>query len=126
MSLAKAVGEGITLEIKGKEYTLSPANIGDLALFERHIKEDKIALISDTVKDEKIKFKLIEKILETNLSGKDIDAAMGTMDGSAFMLWCSLKNNDVTFEQAKDLIDVSNMGIISTAIAGLVGTPEKK
>ena len=126
MSLAKATGEGITLEIKGKEYKLLPATIGDLALFEQHIKEEKIALIAKTVKDEKIQFKLIEKVIETNLSGEDIDKAMETMEGSAFMLWRSLRDSKITLEEAKSLIDVSNMRIISAAIAGLVGTPEKK
>jgi len=126
MSLAKATGEGITLEIKGKEYKLLPATIGDLALFEQHIKEEKIALIAKTVKDEKIQFKLIEKVIETNLSGEDIDNAMETMEGSAFMLWRSLRDSKITLEEAKSLIDVSNMRIISAAIAGLVGTPEKK
>jgi len=126
MSLAKATGEGITLEIKGKKYELLPATIGDLALFERHIKEDKITLINETVKDDNIKFKLIEKVMNSNISGSDIDSAMETMDGSAFMLWRSLRGSKISFEEAKDLIDLSNMSIISTAIAGLVGTPEKK
>ena len=126
MSLAKATGEGITLEIKGKEYKLLPATIGDLALFEQHIKEEKIALIAKTVKNEQSQFKLIEKVIETNLSGEDIDKAMETMEGSAFMLWRSLRDSKITLEEAKSLIDVSNMRIISAAIAGLVGTPEKK
>ena len=126
MAIAKATGEGITLEIKGKEYKLLPATIGDLALFEQHIKEEKIALIAKTVKNEQSQFKLIEKVIETNLSGEDIDKAMETMEGSAFMLWRSLRDSKITLEEAKSLIDVSNMRIISAAIAGLVGTPEKK
>jgi hypothetical protein len=126
MSIAKATGEGITLEIKGKKYKLLPATIGDLALFEQHIKENKIALIMKTVKEEKMQFKLIEKVMELNLSGNDIDKAMETMEGSAFMLWRSLRHNKLTLDEAKELIDVSNMKTISIAIAGLVGTPEKK
>ena len=56
MSLAKAVGEGITIEIKGNKYKILPANIGDLALFEQHIKEEKIALITKSVKNEGMQF----------------------------------------------------------------------
>ena len=124
--IAKATGEGITLEIKGKKYKLSPATIGDLALFEQHIKENKIELITKTVKDENMKFKLIENIMNLNLSGNDIDKAMETMEGSAFMLWRSLRDNNISFDDAKELIDISNMKAIGIAIAGLVGTAEKK
>ena len=64
--------------------------------------------------------------MNMTIKGTDIDKAMETMEGSAFMLWRSLKNNKITLDEAKDLIDLNNLGAISSAIAGLIGSQEKK
>jgi len=126
MSLAKATGEGITIKIKGKDYKLSPILMEDMAMFEQYIKEDKIALITKSVKDENTKYKLITDVMNSNISGLDIDKAMDTMSGSAFMLWRSLKDSKLTLDEVKKLIEMSNLKEITAAIAGMAGVPEKK
>jgi len=125
-SLAKATGEGITIKIKGKEYKLSPILMEDMAMFEQYIKKERIALVIETVKDENMQYRLITDINNSNIGASDIDKAMDTMSGSAFMLWRSLKNNKLTFEEVKNLIEMSNLKEITATIAGLAGVPEKK
>jgi len=112
---------GISLKIKDKKYELSVLTIGDLANFRQYIKGKRIELIQDNVKNPEERIALISKILDSQI---DETAEMGTMSGVCFLLWKSLrkKQKDLTLEDIDEMIDLGNIGEVSSVLTQLGGT----
>ena len=112
---------GISVEIKDKEYELSVLTIGDLADFRQAIKGKRIKLIQENIENTEERIILISKILDSQI---DETAEMGTMSGVCFLLWKSLqkKQKDLKLEDIDEMIDLGNIGEVSSVLTQLGGT----
>jgi len=128
-SLSDVTGKGIKIEIRGKEYELSVLTIDDLAEFESYIKSQRLRSFLEATEglDEKIRIEGISKITSMHLTPEEMTEEMRSISGTRFFLWCSLrkKNPDIKLEEMGKLVDLDNLGEITTIINSIGGKAVK-
>ena len=111
------------VELQGKVYKVSPITIGDMAEFESRTKKKH-----DAAKEQKLRFAQsaypndlpteVFKEINVPLTEAELDAEAGTIDGCAFLLWCSLRQSqpEITEADARKLITIDKTDEILKAI----------
>ena len=120
MELEQAVNAPLKVEIKGKEYLITEYSLYDFAVFKRRIQNQKLSL-TNAIDDPDIRQKYIDKVMEAQISDKEVSEAMGTFEGISFILWRMLIPNhpDMELEEAARLVDSDNIRQIMTWIEKL-------
>lgn len=125
--LAPMVGKPKQVMIGGKEYTVSPLDIDDLAEFELFIKNERNRTISESLKGADIKEELIaQKIVESSarpIGIDEIDGAMRTISGVRYLLWFGLKKNhpELKLNEMGKLVTLANFEEASLIVAEMGG-----
>ncbi len=123
--LMRAAGENITVELGGKEYTLSPITIGDLAAFEKRVKEEKLQRFLDVAlrvgMDKEERIEGITRILSIPFTSEDFATALSTIDGVRFLLFRSLRRNHKHFkiEQIDKMGNLEDLMTVVNSISNL-------
>jgi len=70
---------------------------------------------------------MAENMSSKELTPGEIQVAMGTMNGTRYLLWCALKqNHDVKLEKMGDLVDLDNIDEMNKIIEDLGGEAARK
>lgn len=123
--LMRSAGETVTLKLGKKQFTLSPITIGDLAAFERHVKEDRLQGFVDLAtnigmsKDDRLEG--ITRILTAPFTADDFAASLSTVDGVRFLLWSSIrkKHPKFTIDRIDELGDLEELMTVVNSISNL-------
>ena len=122
--IEKTTGQPMAITLKGKEYKLHPITLADIASFKQHVKDQKLEMLNE-VKNEKIQLKLIEKLMDTEISDKELDDHLQTLEGIAFLLWKMMRGAK-SLDEVGRLIEVNEVEKLSVIAMGINGKPEKK
>ena len=130
--LAPMVGKSRQVTISGKEYTVSPLDIDDLAEFETVVRMERNKALLKSLKGCELENDVIAEAIGAAaakpVSLKDIDNNMGSMMGVRFLLWCALRKNhpEVKLNEMGKLIGLDNFGEAAGIVADLGGKAVKK
>ena len=130
--LAPIAGTARTVQIKGKEYKVSPLTIDDLAEFEVVVRMERNKALLRSLEGSDLKDSLLAEAIGSAaakpVSLSDIDKNMGSMIGVRFLLWCALKKNhpEVKLETMGLLIDLDNFEEAAGIVSELGGKTTKK
>ena len=123
--MAKAAGERAKAVIDGVEYEFAPLTLGDLAAFQKHLKEQKRRDVRDFGDATPMERQELRKlVMREGISSEEMDREMATFEGALFLLWRSLRQADpkLTLEGVGKKFGVSEtreaMDIIN-AISGM-------
>ena len=125
--LAPMVGKAKQVTINGKEYTVKPLDIDDLAEFELFIKKQRNKTVTESLKEAGIKEELIaQKIVESSakpIGLNEIDGAMRTISGVRYLLWFGLKKNhpELKLDKMGDLVTLANFEEASSIVSEMGG-----
>ena len=131
-ALPDMAGTSRTVEIRGKEYKVSPLTIDDLAEFETLVKTERNKALIGSLKDSGLKDSMITEAIAATatkpVSLNEIDRNMGSMMGVRFLLWCALKKNqpEVKLEAMGNLITLDNFEDASKIVSDLGGKAAKE
>jgi len=140
----------IEIDLKGKQFEMSPLVLADLANMQQWFKELPLQKCKAELKEfgemyeDKKKRKLVNKAHETYtersevIDGKDIDIDLKkkvkedmntefcSLDGIGRMLWLSLKKTqpDITLEQVASMIDLDSLVSIRVLLDSLMFAPK--
>ncbi|NVM21312.1 MAG: hypothetical protein HWN68_05985 [Desulfobacterales bacterium] len=120
------------VEIKGKEYRMSPLDIDDLAEFETVATIQRNKALFESIKSSGLEDTLIAEAIGATasrpISLNDITKYMWTMTGVRFLLWRTLRKNHPQMKQedAAKLVDFENLEQISKQLMELGGKAAKK
>jgi hypothetical protein len=123
--LTRATGQPVTVTIGGRELTLSPITIGDIAAFEKFAKERRLQTFLDMAKaagmDKDEKLEGITRILTIPFTQNDFMNEMNSTTGVKFLLWRSIskKHPKFTLDQVDDLSDMEELMAAINAISNL-------
>lgn len=100
----------MTVEVKGKEYTMSPLSIGDLFAFENYVRSRSVNafLASEQAKllpnDERTD--IVQRLCTADVN---TDKAVATIEGAAWLVWRSLlkKHPAMTLDEVADIVSES-------------------
>ena len=108
-SINEVVKSKTEIELNGKKYTISPFTMGDLADFERHLKNQRRQEIKESAEGLKISPAELIKLMNEPFK-PDIDSEMETISGVSFMLWRVLKKSDkeLTLEEVRGTLNHHN------------------
>ena len=112
----------LKLTLKGKEYIAFEPDINELAMFESHIKSQRLETFlsasgSMTPADRQ---GAISAILKESISSDEIQAELTSLDGVRYMSYLILKGNPgVTLDTMGDIIDLSNIGDVIAVLDSL-------
>jgi len=135
-TIREVSGKGVILVGNGKEYSLSPMTLNDLAEIESWVVSNEIKRYQEASsvlsKDERIDF--LRKAINDMPHGMEFKAivneAMDEIDGIRHMLWLSVRHNhpEVTLEEVSGLVRLDNLDEISILIdtASGLSLPEIK
>lgn len=113
-TLPDMAGTPRVVEIRGKEYKVSPLTIDDLAEFEVIVRQIRNEEIRKEFKKSEISEELIaEKIVEyasKPVSWDNVQSAMNSMTGTRYILWQALKKHqpNLKLEDMGSLIGLDN------------------
>ncbi len=130
--LAPIAGKSKQVTISGKEYTVSPLTIDDLAEFELFVKSERNKTISESLKQAGIKEELIaQKIVESSakpIGIDEIDGAMRTISGVRYLLWFGLKKHhpELKLDKMGGLVTLANFEEASAIVAEMGGKAVEK
>ena len=130
--LPDMAGTPRTVEIKGKEYRVSPLDIDDLAEFEVVVRSVRNKALLRSLEGSGLEDSLLAEAIGAAAARpvtlKDIDKNMGSMIGVRFLLWCALKKNhpEVKLETMGQLIDLDNFEEAAGIVSELGGKTAKK
>jgi len=130
--LAPVAGKSRKVTIRGKEYTVFPLDIDDLAEFETIVRMERNRGLLKSLKDSGLQNELITEAIGATaakpVSLGDIEKNMGSMMGVRFLLWCALRKShpEVKLEEMGKLIDLDNLGEATEIVADLGGKAVKK
>ncbi len=125
--LAPTAGKPKQVTISGKDYTVSPLTIDDLAEFELFVKGERNKTISESLKQAGIKEELIaQKIVESSakpIGINEIDESMRTISGVRYLLWFGLKKNhpELKLDKMGKLVTLANFEEASAIVAEMGG-----
>jgi len=120
------------VEIRGKEYKVSPLTIDDLAEFETIVRKERNKALLESLESSKLRDSVIIEAIGATASSpvslRDIDKHMGSMIGVRFLLWCSLKKNhpELKLEKMGQLIDLDNFEDALKIVSELGGKAVKE
>lgn len=100
-------GAPMTVEVKGKSYTISPLSVGDLFAFDNYVRSRGVNafLASEQAKllpdDERAR--MVQQLCTADV---DADALTETLEGAAWLCWRSLVKNhpEITLDEVAQLI----------------------
>jgi len=133
--LAPIAGTNRKVKIGGKEYIVSSLTIDDLAEFEEVVKRERNEILFKSIKDIKNSGLSSEDMLSTviaqaskPISIDDVQAAMNSMVGVRFLLWCALRKNqpELKLEEMGELITLDNFEDASKVVSELGGKAVKE
>ena len=130
--LSPIAGKSRQVTISGKEYTVSPLDIDDLAEFETIVRIERNKALLKSLKGCELENDVIAEAIGAAaakpVSLKDIDNNMGSMMGVRFLLWCALRKNhpEVKLNEMGKLISLDNFGEAAGIVADLGGKAVKK
>ncbi len=130
--LAPMVGKSRQVTISGKEYTVLPLTIDDLAEFETNVRMERNKALLGSLKGCELENDVIAEAIGAAaakpVSLKHLDKEMGSMMGVRFLLWCALRKNHPEFklEEMGKLIGLDNFGEATGIVEGLGGKAVKK
>jgi len=130
--LSPIAGKSRQVTISGKEYTVLPLTIDDLAEFETIVRMERNKALLGSLKGSELGIDVIAEAIGAAaarpVSLKDIDNNMGSMMGVRFLLWCALRKNhpEVKLNEMGKLIDLDNFGEAASIVSGLGGKAVKK
>lgn len=131
-ALPDMAGTPRIVEIRGKEYKVSPLDIDDLAEFEVVVRSVRNKALLRSLEGSDLEDSLLAEAIGAAAARpvtlKDIDKNMGSMIGVRFLLWCALKKNhpEVKLEEMGKLIDLDNFEEAAGIVAELGGKATKK
>ena len=122
-SLPKALASPTEIELQGQRYIISPMTIGDWADFQNFILQQKIdrgLLALKRAFGNAIPPDAINTVLSKGVSEEETSKAAESIDSAFFLLWRSLvkTNPRITLEQARELVTIENLPIITAALGG--------
>ncbi len=130
--LAPMVGKTRQVTISGKEYTVSPLDIDDLAEFETIVRMERNKALLRSLKGSELENDVIAEAIGAAaakpVSLKDIDDNMSSMMGVRFLLWCALRKNhpEIKLNEMGKLINLDNLEEATGIVSGLGGKAVKK
>ena len=130
--LAPMVGKSRQVTISGKEYTVSPLDIDDLAEFETIVRMARNEALLKSLKGSELENDVIAEAIGAAaakpVSLKDIDDNMSSMMGVRFLLWCALRKNhpEIKLNEMGKLINLDNLEEATGIVSGLGGKAVKK
>ena len=109
--LSKAAGLGQTVDIGGKPYEFRPLKMGDLAAFQKYLRDGRLDAIKRQNLPTTERQALRRSILKDPVSGDEMDAEMSTFDGCLFLLWRSLRKSmpAITLDEVGDLFSMKEV-----------------
>jgi len=123
--LSKAAGAGVVVEIKGKEYKVSPLTMGDLVDFQMELRRQKLRLINDVSLgwDADERTDLRRDVINTPVDTEEMQREMNSLLGFRFILWkCLSKENTITLDEVGQLVGLAEMEQLSPIIEAISGT----
>lgn len=122
-NISTALGTPMTVEIKGKEYKTSPLTLNDLGEFVNYIKQQRLKVVNSVDNfEEAEKAEMRREILTSHISEQEVFAEMTTMSGVRFLIYRALrKNENITLENASELVDMSNLDQLIEVVDAMVG-----
>ncbi len=130
--LSPIAGKSRQVTISGKEYTVSPLDIDDLAEFETIVRMARNEALLRSLKGSELENDVITEAIGVAaakpVSLKDIDDNMSSMMGVRFLLWCALRKNhpEVKLNEMGKLINLDNLEEATGIVSGLGGKAVKK
>ena len=130
--LPDMAGTSRMVEIKGKEYKVSPLDIDDLAEFETIVRMERNKALLRSLEDSELESDVIAEAIGAAavkpVSLRDIGKNMSSMVGVRFLLWCALRKNypELKLEEMGKLIDLDNFEEASRIVSELGGKAVKK
>jgi len=131
-TLPDMAGTPRTVEIRGKEYKVSPLDIDDLAEFETIVKMERNKALFRSLEGSGLKDAVIAEAIGATvarpISLSEIDKNMSSMVGVRFLFWSALRRNhpELKLEEMGKLIDLDNLKEVSKIVSGLGGKAVKK
>jgi len=130
MGLNDARKRTAQLDIQGESYTMTELSAKDLADFEKHVIEEKVAQFRELSEgmDEAVRLKTMSEMVKTGLPDMEVLDHTSTMSGSMFLLHRSLQyqHPDLTIQDAGELLNMSNASEISIMLHSMgAGDPEE-
>lgn len=123
-SIGSVARRSIEVTLKDKVYTAMEPDIDELALFESHIKSQRLKMFLEASNGMKPADKqaIIQDILKTPIESDEIQVELTSLDGVRYMTYLILKANPgVTLESMGDIVDLSNIGDVIAILDGLGG-----
>lgn len=109
----------VVLELKGKNYDLLELDLKELGEIENFIKSKYARLYRESAQgvDLKEREDRVIEILRKPYSAEELQKEMNAYDCVLYVAYLMLKGNPgVTFENITDIVDQSNIEIVSTAM----------
>ena len=124
----KLVDGSVEFEIKGKKYKFHPITIGDMAKFESKLLQDKMDTVLKRVdfNSDRERADFIISLYEKGVSREEMQTKMSSIEGTFFLLWCSLRDEKIAMEQFSLQVDASNVDVLSDILSLMMGISEEK
>jgi len=131
-SLEVAAGEGLTLELNGETYEISPFTVGDVSALRKHIKSQRVQEFIENSKElpAEDRQRIIMEMSKP-VTDEEMDLEAGSLEGFRFLILQSLKRTNPDLKEA----DINEMltnemkkeeGALIAAMNGLNGGNEEK
>ena len=129
-SLSQAVGSPVTVTLRGKEITLHPLTVNDLAAFEGFLRsqrlQDALSAIEATKEADSPaleRIRLIAEMSRVPLDNLTIQENMTSVSGMQFLLWRSMLrgNPRMTLDQVGAMVDLDNLDTVMQVLNSLSG-----
>ncbi len=131
-SLEVAAGEGLTLELNGETYEISPFTVGDVSALRKHIKSQRVQEFIENSKElpSEDRQKIIME-LSKPVTDEEMDLEASSLEGFKFLILQSLKRTNPNLKEE----DINEMltnemkkeeGALIAAMNGLNGGGEEK
>ena len=119
LSVGQLEARPVTITIGGRERPLAPLTLGDLADFERYLREQRVRELAASTADwpPNDRQQAMLRLLDGVLPLESLLAAMGTLDGLRWLLRRSLQRADP--ETAADDLSIS-IGEMQQAVSQLL------
>ncbi len=131
-TLPDMAGTPRTVEIRGKEYKVSPLDINDLAEFDTVVMKQRNKALLESLKDAELDNKVIAEAIGATaakpVSLSEINENMGSMTGVRFLLWCVLRKNqpNLKLEDMGNIVNLDNFGDAQEIVMDLGGKATKE
>ena len=123
MDAAEAAGKGIEIELRGKNYKLSPITVDDLAEFEKHVRNERLAAVKKATEDfpaEERKEMMLEAL---TVSQNTLLREINSVCGARFLIHRAMLPNypDMKLEDVGKLCGVDNLSEVMAILDNMYG-----